>query len=113
MTGRSPRASVAVVSWADSYGFEEPFHDLRSDPDACGALGDELERELGPGHELKQLTRSVVARALSQDDVVLRIDDGVALVHLTWSGHAEPPPFPRTARFGSCEAFEDAIAYRY
>lgn len=52
----------------------------------------------------------MVARALPQDDIIVLTTDGtVAMVHLTWSGHPETPPWPRTHLLQSQEHFESLI----
>lgn len=55
----------------------------------------------------------VIARALPQDEVVVEMASGeVALVHLTWTGHAESPPWPTTEVLNSAEHLEQTIEFR-
>ena len=63
-------------------------------------------REIAPGHELHGRNMRVIARAISNDDVIVVADDQVAIVHLTWTSRkADLPPFPRTRFVDSVEAF--------
>lgn len=68
---------------------------------------------MAPGHALHDVELRVIARAIPQDDVVVETTDGrVALVHLTWSGHPETPPWPTTETVDSAAALERLIEYR-
>lgn len=60
----------------------------------------ELRTEIPPGHPLAGTTWRMLARRTDRDDAVLALAPrGYALVHLTWSGRAESPPWPRTKLF--------------
>lgn len=62
---------------------------------SASGLLQELQREVAEGHPLFDRELEVLARRLSQDDVLYRLMDGsgrVAEVHLTWRGSAEKPP---------------------
>lgn len=83
-------------SWADGYQFPDSFIDLRADPDQSGPLYRELLAELGATHPLRGRPVRVIARSVSNDDIVIESERRVALVHLTWSGAPEPPPWPYT-----------------
>ncbi len=98
---------------SDGYLFREPLIDLRDMPDEAEVLVRELGRELTLGHELYGRVVRVVARALPQDDVLVELLDGVALVHLTWRGAPEPPPWPSFVRVTSPEHLEQLCAERY
>jgi hypothetical protein len=59
----------------------------------------ELARELAPGHPLHGAGVCAAARCEGCDDVLFRVADRPfpwAVVHLTWTGHEEPAPWPRT-----------------
>lgn len=61
------------------------------------ALERELVAELSPEHPLVGYPGGVVARAQASDDVLLLLEDGRwAIVHLTWRGAPESPPWPMT-----------------
>lgn len=81
--------------------FTDPWWDLRTgDPEAVNqrnALRAELATELSTGHPLHDQQLTIVARSEASDDIVVRVSDGSwALVHLTWRGTAEAPPWPWT-----------------
>ena len=61
----------------------------------------ELQRELGPSHPLHGRTVTAVARRIDQGDVLFRVDEELAVVHLTYSSAPERPPWPKTRVFGS------------
>ncbi|GAA3621324.1 hypothetical protein ACG5V6_05585 [Streptomyces chitinivorans] len=66
-------------------------------------LEQELYAELGPGHPLYGCEVRAMARCEGCDDVLFQVTDRPyrwAVVHLTWSGHREPPSWPRTAALG-------------
>lgn len=77
-------------------------------PEGAPNLEKELRREVSPGHPLFGRPASAVAR--NQDDVLYRIDGGVAEVHLTWSGTREPPPWPSTALYATLEEWRRSLA---
>jgi hypothetical protein len=102
------------VTWASDYRFFDPLRDVRSEGQDAEQLRAELLRELSPGHTLHGVDLRVIARALPQDEVIVETaDGGVALVHLTWSGHAETPPWPTTKMLDSAEHLERTIEFRY
>lgn len=71
----------------------------------------ECQRELAHGHELYGRIQTAVARCSSCDDVVFRLgsDAGFALVHLTWSGREESPPWPQAVVLPTFIALESAM----
>ena len=74
----------------------------------------EARAEVGDGHELWGRGLVAVARCQGCDHVLFRVDDGTwAIVHLTWSSHTEPPPWPSTIRLGSFNAVDLAVAKHY
>lgn len=102
------------MTWVSRYRFSEPLRDVRSQAREAEGLRAELLRELGIGHVLHGADLRVIARALPQDEVIVETADGqVALVHMTWSGHAESPPWPTTELLNSAKQLEQAIEFRY
>jgi hypothetical protein len=102
------------VTWAQNYTFSEPLRDVREEADEAARLRAELLQELSPGHLLHGLDLHVIARAIPQDEVVVETADGrVALVHITWSGHAEAPPWPTAEVLDSAEHLQNALQFRY
>ncbi|HWU20418.1 MAG TPA: hypothetical protein VN088_02760 [Nocardioides sp.] len=97
------------MAWVDAHELSEPFLDLRDGGESADALTDELLRELAPGHSLHGRDVRVIARSLETDDVVVVVDDEVALVHLTWTSRkAERPPLPATRVVASAAELEAA-----
>jgi hypothetical protein len=80
--------------------FTFPWWDLRTDDTEAAhqrnAIQAELATEVGAGHPLQGRELAVVARSESSDDIVVRVfTGGWARVHLTWSGTAQTPPWPK------------------
>jgi hypothetical protein len=69
----------------------------------------ELVKELGVGHVVHGRAFSVVARSEVNDDVLITLDDDGtwALVHLTWRGTRDRPPWPTAVIFPT---LADAVA---
>ena len=67
----------------------------------------ELKREIAPDHPLYGKPVQALAVARDRDDVMFRVGENspfrYAVVHLTWSHKAEPPPCPNTNFFDSLE----------
>lgn len=102
------------MTWVQDYRFAEPLRDVRDEIDEAAQLRSELLSELSPGHLLHGVDLQVIARAQPQDEVVVETTDGrVALVHMTWSGHEESPPWPSTKVLDSAEHLESALEFRY
>jgi hypothetical protein len=88
-------AQPPVVEWLDPWEPTDGFHY-------------ELAREVAPGHPLFGVRAVAVARRCDSDDVLFLlngVDALLAVVHLTWSGHEEPPPFPETELFADWDQF--------
>lgn len=75
------------------------------------ALEAELRRELAPGHALFGATVAAVAKCGACDEAAFAVEGEPgahwARVHLTWTGHREVTPYPRSEEFaalGSCVA---------
>ncbi len=94
--------------WLDGYVFGDDFEDLRSEPESAATFTAELHRELKAGHPLHGIPCTVIARAYPQDDVIVQTESGAAVVHLTWAGDEENPPWPSTS-FATSAAELDAI----
>jgi hypothetical protein len=70
----------------------------------------EARAEISDGHELWGRGLVAVAQCRRCDDVLFQVDDDTwAIVHLTWSGHAEPTPWPSTVRLGGFVAVDLAV----
>jgi hypothetical protein len=103
---------LGPVMWVDHYPFSDPLRDVRRDE--AEQLKAELLSELSPGHPLYGVDLRIIAQALPQDEVIVQTGDGgVALVHMTWSGHAESPPWPITEVVDSAEHLDQLLRYRY
>jgi len=68
----------------------------------------ELGRELKPGHSLYDVGVIAVARRYAQDDYLFALEHltyPFAVVHLTWAGDRERPPWPGTTYLPDYDAF--------
>jgi hypothetical protein len=66
-----------------------------------------LINELSPEHPLFGLPVEVQNRCGGCDSVCVSVAEGsFAIVHLTWSRHPEPPPWPETEITGGYAATE-------
>jgi hypothetical protein len=82
-----------------SEDFRAPWFRLVGD--RAHAFDEEASAEIAEGHELHGLSLTALAKCEGCDDVIFRAsDDTFAIVHLTWSGKPETPPWPRTMRLG-------------
>lgn len=92
----------------------DPWRDLRNpgepEQQQVQAVTNELLREASPGHPLYGIAFTVIGRSEARDDVLLKVDDRWALVHLTWSGKSEVPPWPTCVVFDSASEVEQALA---
>jgi hypothetical protein len=90
-----------IIEWLD------PWYGLGPDyASQARALECELSRELRSGHVLSGLDFEAVGKRGDRDDALFRLNDGsgrLALVHLTWSGKQEHPPWPSTLLFASVQ----------
>ncbi|WP_150241939.1 hypothetical protein [Streptomyces albofaciens] len=76
------------------------------DGGALHGLERELHRELPPDHALYGARVRAAARCETCDDDLFRVTDRSfrwAVVHLTWSGRQEQPPWPRTTPLADLE----------
>jgi len=82
-----------------------PWHPIERD-DQRRALDAELQRELAPSHPLHGLKATAIACRQDNDDVLFSLTDGrVAVVHLTWIGKQDRPPWPAADFYTSTDAF--------
>jgi len=71
----------------------------------------ELRREIVPGHALFGRAIHLIARRTDRDDVIAEVGAvGYALVHPTWTGQAETPPWPRTTTYPDLRSLCAALA---
>ena len=80
--------------------------------DQKAALRRELEAECAAGHPLFRQQADAVARSGGCDDVIFRVADRWALVHLTWTRRPEPAPLPTTLFVDSWSEAIDAARSR-
>jgi hypothetical protein len=76
----------------------DPWWDLRNpgepEQQQMRAVTSELLREASAGHPLYGVAFTVIGLSTARDDVLLKVHDRWVLVHLTWSGKPEVPPWP-------------------
>ena len=90
-----------------SDGLPDPW--WRPDEAARKSLLTEVLAEVAPGHPLYDRVTDAPNRCGACDEVLVTVGDGsFAMVHLTWSGHAEIPPYPRSSDTGGFVATEVA-----
>ena len=81
----------------------KPWSGVTGDDDGLVA---ELRREMSPGHCLYgEPDIAAVARRDDCDDVLYRVGNRFALVHLTWRGRERDPAWPHTVFFDSWSEF--------
>lgn len=99
---------VATLELSDDWwGRDDPERPAEDD---FAAVLREIEVELRPDHELAGRIARVEARFRPSDDVVVSLTDGTfALVHPTWKGSMEAPPWPTSIRLGGAAAASQAI----
>ena len=102
MTHTIPAMTSANVA------FVEPWEPLS--PDRANEFSSELNRELTTEHPLYGLSMTPLAHSTAADDVLFAMDnEEVALVHLTWSGRPETPPWPRHRRYPTMELWAQQV----
>jgi hypothetical protein len=80
-------------------------------PEQRTTLEREARVEIGPGHELYGREFSALARCSGCDSILFRLDDETwAIVHLTWKGEQEMPPWPSTTRLGDFVAVDLVVS---
>jgi hypothetical protein len=115
-------ADWVFAEWPTSGEHSVPLHNTRAvpalpepwwrpDTSIAASTLRELGAEVSAGHPLHQLMVDIRARCGGCDEVMVSVLDGTfALVHLTWSGHAEHPPFPTLGRSGPYLDYQQALA---
>lgn len=89
---------------------QELWYDIAEYPKSHRiALITELRAELYPRHLLHGLAINVLAKREDRDDILLQSDEGFSIVHLTWAGRVETPPFPTCEQFKTIEALVDKL----
>ena len=80
-------------------GKESPWW-TPTEENRCAVTG-ELLVELSRGHPLHGCEVELVQRCGACDKVLVRVGEGdFGLIHLTWSGKRERPPYPRYTHTG-------------
>lgn len=97
----------------DDVVLADPWEDLRNPGgehrELVSGLETELRTEVSEGHPLFGRAFRIVGRSHAADDVLVTVDGGWALVHLTWSRHAERPPWPTSTEFRRARDVETAM----
>jgi hypothetical protein len=101
----------------DDIVFAYPWRDLRgTDPGDVArreVLAAELATEVTLGHPLHGMNIAVAGRSDASDDIVVQLTDGSwAVVHLTWRGSAETPPWPSTTCCDTSQALTTELSDR-
>lgn len=75
----------------------------------------ELRKEVPSNHLLydRCWTARAIARRFDCDDVAFELDDGFAVVHLTWSHRPEPLPFFHAAIYDTFAALHAQMVRDY
>ena len=88
--------------------FRAPWSRLEGD--LAGRFEREASLEIAPGHELDGLGLAAIAKCEGCESVVFRLpDETFAIVHLSWIGKPDTPPWPTTTRLGGYIAAEAAM----
>jgi hypothetical protein len=103
-----------MAAMADDLDLTEPWWDLRgagaTEANQRQTLLAELIAEVRPGHPLHGIEATVIARSTAQDDVLVELNtDRWAIVHLTWRGSKETPPWPRTTFYSTPQQLRAAL----
>jgi hypothetical protein len=86
-------------------GLPEPW--FVPDEQTRERLTHELLTELSEGHPLFDIRPEVLNRCSACDEVLVRVGEGkFGMVHLTWTGQRETPPWPRYSDTGGYVATE-------
>jgi hypothetical protein len=90
--------------------FPSTWWDLYAEERQRRAIANELVAELSPEHPLFGHPGEVIARSEASDDVLLLLEDGRwAIVHLTWRGAPERPPWPVATAYDSAQDVQEAL----
>ena len=86
------------------FEFEEPWENAEH-PDV---LLQQLQSELNEGHALYNKVRAVLGIRVETDDILVELEGGYAMVHLSWCRRSKPSlPFPHFVQFDSWNQFEE------
>lgn len=95
----------AVMFDSPTTGLPNPW--FVPDEDIRQRLTQELLVEISDGHPLFDAHPDVLSRCGACDEVLVHAGEGnFGMVHLTWSGKPESPPWPRYAHTGGYVATE-------
>lgn len=90
---------------------EEPVGWMSLSGNSARRFEKEATAEIARGHDLDGIDLTAVSTCPGCDDVLFRLaDSSFAIVHLTWSGNRERPPWPQTTKLGGFVAVDLAIA---
>jgi hypothetical protein len=108
----SGREDYAPGHSTDEPTLPEPWIRVTSGAALGRQLLAELQRELAPGHSIYGRQAHAIARCCGCDEVVFALEENgtFALVHLTWSGHPDVPPWPHTTVLPTFLALELAVS---
>lgn len=82
---------------------DQPWEEIEGTERARG-IATELGKEIRRGHPLHGRGLAVWLACNACDDVLLRLDqDQFAVVHPTWSGRTERPPWPSTKVYADAD----------
>ena len=99
---------VAVMSNQDSPVLPDGWS--RPEPEHAAALEREAAVEIAPGHQLHGQALTVIAACQACDHVAFQTTAGFAIVHPSWIGHQDRPPWPSAHVLDSRPALEAAMA---
>ena len=94
------------------FEFRDPWFRIGNDRGLAKNLENELRDELDVRHPLHGIRFAAIAKHEGCDDVLYQFLDGstrVAVVHLTWARHPEPPPWPIAEIFPSIEDWTEQL----
>ncbi len=90
--------------------FNQPWFDINDYPKGHDkTLLDELKKEIPEDHILHGIDFEILARRQDQDDILIIAQNDYFIVHLTWTGHQETNPYPRTAQYKTLESLKDKL----
>lgn len=84
------------------FEFEEPWESTSGSP----FLMEQIESELTEPHPLYGKVKETLAIRVDSDDVLVKTEDGYALVHLSWCRRSQPTgDFPHALYFNDWAEF--------
>ncbi|WP_395111712.1 hypothetical protein [Actinomadura sp. SCN-SB] len=112
-----------ALRWCPDPDIEDQPWKVVEDTERAWNITIELGTEIAVGHALHGRDLTVWLACNACDDTLVRIDDrqaqvGVtpyqcAIVHPTWSGHAEHPPWPSTPLYSNSRQALDHLERRF